>query len=156
MSGGGRGRPSAAPLACPSADPDWDDARLLGVVLGTAEEPQTWFTGVRPVDPAMLAAAAPAAPAEVFRFTARCREGACAQFVGGRCRVGEAVAAHLPPAEAQALPQCGLRPACRWWHEQGPAACRRCPAVVTQDSLVRGAYTEALRGQGDPERVTAE
>lgn len=145
MSKAGRGRVPAAPMACPSANPEWDDAQLLGVVLGTAQAPETWFTGVRPVDPAMLAAAAPARPAEVFRFTARCREGACAQFAGGRCRVGAAVVDHLPPAEAQALPRCGIRADCRWWHEQGADACRRCPTVVTDDVLRDGGYAEALR-----------
>jgi hypothetical protein len=150
VSRGGRGRDPAAPLACPSANPDWEDAQLLGVVLGTADAPETWFTGVRPVEPAMLAAAAPARPAEVFRFTARCREGACAQFAGGKCRVGAAVAAHLEPLEAHALPRCGIRPDCRWWHEQGASACRRCPTVVTEDHSRDGPYAEALRLEQPP------
>jgi hypothetical protein len=145
MRGAGRGAVSAAPLACPSANPDWEDAQLLGVVLGTPAEPETWFTGVRPLEPEMLAAAAPARPAEVFRFTARCREGACAQFQDGSCRVGAAVAAHLEPVEAFALPRCGIRADCRWWHEQGVNACRRCPTVVTEDHARDGAYAEALR-----------
>ena len=150
MSKVGRGGSPPAPLACPSANPDWDDVQLLGVVLGTADEPETWFTGVRPVEPEMLAAAAPARPAEVFRFTARCREGACAQFQGGRCRVGAAVAAHLEPLPDHALPRCGLRLECRWWAEQGAAACRRCPSVITDDSVHGGAYAEALRMEPAP------
>jgi hypothetical protein len=145
MSGAGRGGIPAAPLACPSANPDWDDVQLLGVVLGTPEAPETWFTGVRPVEPEMIEAAKPARPAEVFRFTARCREGACAQFEGGRCRVGAAVAAHLDPMDTQALPRCGIRGQCRWWREQGAEACRRCPTVVTDDTSRDGAYAEALR-----------
>lgn len=145
MSKAGRGSSPAAPLACPSANPDWDDVRLLGVVLGTPDEPETWFTGVRAVEPEMLEAAKPARPAEVFRFTARCREGACAQFQGGTCRVGAAVAAHLEPLAEHALPKCGIRLECRWWAEQGAAACRRCPSVITDDSVHNGAYAEALR-----------
>lgn len=145
MSASRRGGSAAAPLACPSANPDWDDAQLLGVVLGTPTAPETWFTGVRAIDPAMIAAAAPARPAEVFRFTARCRGGECAQFQDGRCRVGAAVAAHLEPLPEHALPRCGIRPQCRWWQEQGAAACRRCPTVVTDDRLRDGAYAEALR-----------
>ncbi|MEA3035098.1 MAG: hypothetical protein QOH04_857 [Sphingomonadales bacterium] len=155
MKRAGRGRTPAAPLACPSAHPEWDDAQLLGVVLGSADRPETWFTGVRPVEPAMLAAAAPARPAEVFRFTARCREGACAQFAGGRCRVGAAVAAHLPPVEAQSLPRCGIRASCRWWHEQGVEACRRCPQVVTDDGVRHGPYAQALSLAGGREEAAA-
>ena len=141
MSGAGRGRSPAAPLACPSANPDWEDAQLLGVVLGTADAPETWFTGVRPVEPEMLAAAAPAHPAEVFRFTARCREGACAQFANGQCRVGAAVAAHLEPLAAHALPRCGIRPTgAKRGRQRLPPLPDRGDRGYARD----GAYAEAL------------
>ncbi len=29
------------------------------------------------------------------------------------------------------LPRCAIRPTCRWFREQGRAACIRCPQVVT-------------------------
>jgi hypothetical protein len=150
----GRGGSTAAPLACPSANPDWDDVQLLGVVLGTPDAPETWFTGVRAVEPEMLEAAKPARPGEVFRFTARCREGACAQFQGGKCRVGAAVAGQLEPLPEHALPKCGIRLECRWWAEQGASACRRCPSVITDDSVHGGAYAEALRMEPAPAPAT--
>jgi hypothetical protein len=143
---GGR-PPSAAapgPLACPSASPDADGAQLFGIVLGTAEAPETMFIGPRPPDPEILARAAPATPAEVFRFTARCQEKGCGYFASGRCGVAAAVVAHLPEVADGSLPRCGIRPQCRWWHEQGVAACRRCPTVVTDDRARDGAYAEAL------------
>jgi hypothetical protein len=143
---GGRALPAArpGPLACPSASPDAEDAQLFGIVAGTAEAPATLFIGPRPPDPALLALAAPATPAEVFRFTARCREGACGYFTDGRCGVAAAVVTHLPEAEEASLPRCGIRTVCRWWHEHGAAACRRCPTVVTDDRARDGAYAEAL------------
>ena len=141
----GRAGGVAAALSCPSADPGWEDAQLLGVVAGTSQAPETLFIGPRPADPALLALAAPATPAEVFRFTARCREGACGNFAGGQCRVAAAVVGHLSPVVDGALPRCGIRAHCRWWHEQGAEACRRCPAVVTDDRARDGAYAEALR-----------
>jgi hypothetical protein len=95
---GGRTPPAAppGPLACPSASPDADGALLFGIVLGTAEAPETMFIGPRPPDPDILALAAPATPAEVFRFTARCQEKGCGYFASGRCGVAAAVVAHLP------------------------------------------------------------
>ena len=29
------------------------------------------------------------------------------------------------------LPACQLRPDCRWWKQEGKAACMRCPLVMT-------------------------
>ncbi|MFB2972660.1 hypothetical protein ACE1CD_27180 [Aerosakkonema sp. BLCC-F183] len=29
------------------------------------------------------------------------------------------------------LPRCQIRSNCRWWKQEGRAACRRCPQVVT-------------------------
>ena len=132
------------PLACPSAAPDAEGAQLFGVVAGTVDRPETVFIGPRPPDPGLLALAAPATPAEVFRFTARCQEKGCGYFSEGRCGVAAAVVAHLPAIAEGALPRCGIRPQCRWWHEQGVAACRRCPTVVTDDRARDGAYAEAL------------
>jgi hypothetical protein len=146
-SGGARAAPAArpqGPLACPSAAPDAEGAQLFGVVAGTVEAPETLFIGPRPPDPALLALAAPATPAEVFRFTARCQESGCGYFSEGRCGVAAAIVAHLPEVAAGALPRCGIRPQCRWWHDEGVAACRRCPAVVTDDRARDGAYAEAL------------
>lgn len=152
MSAGAGARDRAAALSCPSASPDWEDAQLLGVVAGTARVPDTLFVGPRPVDAALLALAAPATPAEIFRFTARCREGGCANFEGGRCRVAASVVRHLAPVAEASLPRCGIRTHCRWWHEQGAEACRRCPTVVTDDRARDGAYAEALRRPAEQPR----
>lgn len=121
-----------AGLSCPSAHPDTEGAVIFGVAGGTVEAPRVgYLTRAVPPAPDLLALAAPAAPAAVFRFGGRCAEGGCRHFAGSRCTLGERLVQLLPPV-AERLPPCVLRPTCRWWHEQGPAACRRCPQVVTQ------------------------
>lgn len=133
-------------MLCPSAAPDWDDARLIGIVGGTPEEPRVDYVTPRAVSAELLALAEPVAPTEVFRFAARCQEGRCGHFRDGRCGVATAAVEHLDPIDAIALPRCGIRTSCRWWHDRGPAACRRCPVVVTDDVMRGGGYAEALRG----------
>jgi hypothetical protein len=135
----------ATALACPSAPPEWEGARVFGVVTGTVDEPQVRYFEPREITPDLLALADPVHPAEVFRFTAPCREAACGFFRNGRCGVGQAAVAALPDEEAP-LPRCGIRSDCRWWEEQGPAACRRCARVVTEDHARPEAFSAALAG----------
>jgi hypothetical protein len=118
--------------SCPSASPDAEGAVIFGVAGGTLEEPRVGYLA-RAVKPTrdLLALAAPADPAAVFRFGGRCAESACSHFSGAHCTLGERLV-QLLPAVTERLPACALRPSCRWWQEQGPAACRRCPQVITQ------------------------
>jgi len=143
-------RPGASapdrPTLCPSADPSWPDARLIGVVGGTVDEPRITYVPPRPVTPDLLALARPVTPGEVFRFSARCRESGCRHFRDDRCGVAMAVVAHLTPeGKPGALPRCTIRRECRWWAEHGPAACRRCASVVTDDPVRPKALEDALR-----------
>lgn len=134
----------AASLACPSAPHDWEGARLLGVVTGTVDRPEIRYLGLRELSPDLLKLAEPARPEEVFRFTAPCREGACSFFRDGRCGVGVAAVEGLADEPDAPLPHCGIRPDCRWWTEHGPAACRRCARVVTEDAGRPEAFAAAL------------
>jgi hypothetical protein len=141
-------------LACPSAAADWEGAQLLGVVEGEADAPRVTYVAPRPVTPELLALVPPELrPEEVFRFTAPCRGTGCAQFQNGRCGVARAAAEHLPALGERALPACQLRPNCRWWADEGPAACYRCPTVVTSDKArVATAYAAAIPfAPGSPE-----
>jgi hypothetical protein len=130
-------------LSCPSARPDGEGVRIFGVVGGNAEAPRVGYLQ-RPVAPSpeILALAAPAKPAAAFRFGGQCAEGACRHFTGGRCSLGERLV-QLLPAVADRLVPCFLRPTCRWWHEQGPAACHRCPQVVTASAAPSAALAQA-------------
>jgi hypothetical protein len=143
------------PPYCPSAQPDMAGSVVFGVVGGTVEQPRVaYLAEPLPVTPELLALADPVEPAEVFRFGAPCAESACRHFDGTRCRLVEALVAEVEPVVA-ALPPCRLRAQCRWWREEGPEACRRCPLIVTSSwnpgpELAHAAQRDL--GNGDQER----
>lgn len=136
--------PAAEPLACPSAPPEWEGAELIGVVEGSATEPQVRFVPRRPVTPELLALAEPVTPTEIFRFTAPCKEQGCSQWRDGKCGVATAAVAHVDATPQAALPACAIRTSCRWWHEHGADACRRCRFIVTDDAARPHAFAAAL------------
>ena len=142
----GESRPAAA-LACPSAPHEWEGARLLGVVTGSVNRPNVEYLGPCDISADLLALAQPAHPEEVFRFTAPCRETGCSFFRGGRCGVAAAAVQGLDDDHDAPLPQCGIRRECRWWAEHGPAACRRCARVVTEDAARPAAFADALSSE---------
>jgi hypothetical protein len=57
--------------------------------------------------------------------------GGCQHFDGGRCRLASRIVGGLPEV-VSGLPPCHLRPTCLWWRQEGAAACRRCPQIVSQ------------------------
>ncbi len=125
--------PGPKQLLCPSATSDADGAVVFGVVGGTAAEPiVSYLDHPRDVTAELLALAGPVDPREVFRIAAPCAERACLHFDGQKCQLGERIVVLLPAA-VDRLPACRLRSRCRWWTEQGLAACMRCPVVVTRD-----------------------
>ena len=149
--GGTAGRLSR-PL-CPSAQPDWPSARIIGVAGGTPERPQVAFLDKpAPLSKELLALVEPLQPTEVFRFTAPCASAACPHFGEGRCRLASKIVRLLPEATSQ-LPPCPIRPRCRWWSQEGPNACLRCPQVVTHDGLQNEAWQKAADPDVMPEAV---
>lgn len=141
-------------ILCPSASPEWDGARLFAVVGGTPERPETaYLDQLQPVTPELLELAGPVAPIEVFRFAAPCAERACQQFDGstGRCQLARKTA-RIAPVVVHKLPRCGIRANCRWWLQEGPSACKRCPQVAT----LNYAPSEAIRHAADPARPLDE
>jgi hypothetical protein len=125
-----------------------EGAVAFGAVGGSATRPEVSYldTPIQ-VSAELLSLARPVEPTEVFRFAAPCAEGACRHFDGASCRLARRVARDVPEA-THVLRPCRLRPRCRWWNEQGAAACRRCPAIVTTDY----AAGEELRKAADPAR----
>src|SRR5689334_7534029 len=118
-------------LLCPSAQPEMEGSRVLGVVGGTAEAPQLAYLNEHlPVTQELLATAAPAKPLQVFRIAAKCEEKACCHFDGTRCQLATRIVQILP-AVIESLPACLIRPTCRWYQQEGKAACMRCPQVIT-------------------------
>lgn len=109
-----------------------DGARLIGPVGGTASRPRlAYLDSALPVGPALSRLAAPAAAGEVFRVAAPCADRRCQHFDGRDCRLATRIVQTLPVV-VQHLPRCAIRPDCRWWRQEGSAACLRCPQVVTE------------------------
>jgi hypothetical protein len=99
------------------------------------------------VTQALLDLAGPVSPTEVFRFAATCRTSACTHFQGGACQLA-ARSVEILSEVSVALPHCAIRPACRWFRQEGPAICRRCPQIVTDQyspaaEMVRVVYGDA-------------
>lgn len=137
---------------CPSAQPDQPEAVAFGVVGGTTSDPVvSYLAEPQPVTPELLQLASPVRPTEVFRFAAPCAQSGCQHFDGTVCRLGGKLVERLPAA-VDRLPPCRLRPRCRWFHEQGGAACLRCPIVVTTHYQP----SADLREAADPSTPLAE
>jgi hypothetical protein len=133
VSDGDAGTPEAAPW-CPSARPEQAGALVFGV--RTAEEAGVrigYLSEVVPVTPALLDLAEPVSPLEVFRFAAPCAESDCAHFADHECGLVSRIVARVPVVVSIA-PACAVRSKCRWWAQEGVAACRRCPQIVTSES----------------------
>ena len=141
-------RAPAAPPFCPSAQPEMEGAVVFGVVEGTSEEPRVGYLPQRlAATPELLALTAPVQPAEVFRFGAPCATSACRHFDGTDCRLASRLVQLTPAVGGAALPACALRPDCRWWRQEGKAACMRCPAVAT----INYVPSDAMRQAADPD-----
>jgi len=131
---------------CPSAQPDWADSVVFGIVGGTVEEPRlVHLTEPQPVTDELLSLSHPVNPTEVFRFAAPCAGNGCQHFDGSKCRLATKIVQMLP-AVLEELPPCCVRPTCRWWQQEGKAACMRCPEIVTENYYP----SERLRQAADP------
>lgn len=139
---------------CPSARPEMPGAVAFGVVAGTVKAPRlVHFTEPQPVTEELLALAQPAAPTEVFRFAAPCAGHACGHFDGRDCQLATRIVQILPAASS-GLPPCMLRAECRWWQQEGKAACLRCPQVVSEchtpsEEMLRAAFPEAAAASAE-------
>lgn len=114
---------------CPSSIPT-AHSQVFGIVEGTVDAPAvTYLAAPLPVTPELLAAAAPVEPTEIFRFTGSCLETGCQHYGRGHCQLAKRIVQGLPEV-TQTTPACAIRPRCRWWQQEGNAACLRCPQVV--------------------------
>jgi hypothetical protein len=119
-------------LLCPSYK-CVSGARLIGIVQGNGSV--AFLGSPLPVDRQFVDNAAQGRPAELrFRFAGACAKCSCANWKNDSC----GVAAKLAPVGASTavdLPNCGIRPRCRWFAERGAAACAVCPEIVRGTSL---------------------
>ena len=117
-------------LSCPSAQPEFEDAQVLGVHRQGPDGPRlAYVAGTMPA--AEVAGATGAVPSTlVMRFAGRCMTSGCQHFDGLECRLAGRIVEGLSPV-TDALPACAIRRTCRWHAQEGAAACHRCPQVVT-------------------------
>ena len=116
---------------CPSAQPGMDQCRVLGVVNRDGPAPiLEYLNHYVPATPEVLAMAAPLKPTEVFRLAATCAEHKCPHYDGADCRLATRVV-QIMPAVVDSLPPCIIRKNCRWYTQEGGAACKRCPEIAT-------------------------
>ena len=135
------------PLSCPSAQIGMQELRLLGVVEPTPEGPRVAYLNEDvPVTDAVLSQVAPMEPTRVFRFAAQCEATRCVHFSGERCQLATRIV-QLLPGVVDALPVCLIRSTCRWFYQEGPNACLRCPQVVTEASDASAAYRQVATPQ---------
>jgi hypothetical protein len=99
----------------------------FGVVNGSRVQ---WIETPVPVTEDLLALTGAVPPTQVLRIAAPCQENACCHFNGTDCRLATKLV-QLMPALAEALPPCRIRPDCRWFTQEGRAACAVCPQIVT-------------------------
>jgi hypothetical protein len=136
------------PLMCPSAQPDMEDSMVLGVLEDTPEGRRlAWLERPQPVTPQLLSLTREVDPRNIFRFAARCEERQCVHFDGQDCQLATRIVQILP-ATTSSLPPCSIRPECRWYQQEGKAACFRCPEVVTH---MEDASAEMIRVAAPPE-----
>ena len=116
---------------CPSAQPGMDQCRVLGVVQREGSSPVLeYLEEPLPATAEILAMASPLKPTEVFRLAATCAEHKCPHFDGTDCQLATRVVRILP-AVVDTLPPCSIRKECRWYAQEGKAACQRCPEITT-------------------------
>jgi len=48
------------------------------------------------------------------------------------------------------LPRCSIRPQCRWFRQEGPAMCRRCPQIVTDQYRPSAEMLRVVYGEAPP------
>jgi len=128
---------------CPSAQPDWKGALLIGIIEGTAKIPlMAHIASPQPVTKKILDLSHPVTPTEVFRFAAPCISDECIHFNGQKCQLATRVVQLLPEV-VERLPLCAIRSQCRWWLQESEAACMRCPQVVTDNYNPSGIMRQA-------------
>lgn len=121
-------------ILCPS----WEceaGASLIGIVLADGS---VAFSKERIVinEAFVKAARQGRAPEKRFRFSSTCKRAGCIQWTEGRCGIVDRIMEEhqdlvSAPAENFVLPECPIRPQCRWHLQSGDAACRACPEVIT-------------------------
>jgi len=130
-----RPAPQKDVVFCPSAQPGLNRSVLIGVVDKSRDgDFVSYLPQSSAVTDGTIAAftGSPVQATQLFRFAAPCEKGGCHNWSGSTCGVAKRVVQILPAVLSE-LPDCELRPSCRWFRQEGKPACLRCPQVVTDD-----------------------
>jgi hypothetical protein len=150
-------------LQCPSAQPGMESPSIFGVIGGQAgAECTSYFDARIPATDEALSITGDVAPLKVYRIAAQCEQSKCLHFDGSDCQLARRIVQLLPLAVDE-LPNCAIRPECRWFAQEGAPACRRCPQIVTLSDTTNPILLEAAGmprvgtspGQGSLERPVA-
>src|SRR5581483_4943615 len=131
---------------CPSAQPGLSRSMLIGVVDKSRDgDFVSYLTEPTAVTDGTIAAftGSPIQVTQLFRFAAPCEKSGCHNWSGSSCGVVHRVVQILP-AVVNELPDCKLRPSCRWFRQEGQPACLRCPQVVTDDPDFEAAIAHGI------------
>src|SRR3981081_1565082 len=116
---------------CPSAQPGMENCRIIGLIQPEGTTIRLAYLHEQvPATPELMAMAAPLKPTEVYRLAATCAEHRCPHFDGADCQLAARIVQILP-AVVDMLPPCIIRQDCRWYSQEGRAACHRCPEITT-------------------------
>lgn len=121
-----------APLDCPSSQPNQPGSRVIGVIT-THRKTVRMIPLRQPVPASDIIPLIPdSIPiTEIVRVASPCQSEKCVHFAGGGCSLVTKIVAHLPVVSEKLAP-CALRRSCRWWFQEGAAACLRCPQIITE------------------------
>ncbi len=113
---------------CPSA-PMYEGSKLIGIVNEQGEVnvlPEPLEITEAFVDAALKGRL----PEQRFRFANKCVKSGCAQWTGDSCSVIKRFLADIDAKNLKSeLPECAIRPNCRWFNQEGESACKACPLI---------------------------
>ncbi len=125
---------SESAILCPS----WKceaGASLIGIVL--ADGTVAFSKDRIVIDAAFVEAARNGrSPEKRFRFSSTCKRAACVQWADDKCGIVDVIMKEHQERTASSdepvvLPECSIRPLCRWHLQSGDEACRACSEVIT-------------------------
>ena|SRR5690242_17949616 len=74
-------------------------------------------------------------PEQSFRFVNKCMESGCKQWTKKGCGIAIRAISFLDQVNpVEELPACSIRKECRWHQQEGSAACKICPYIITDIS----------------------
>lgn len=123
-------------LTCPSA-PAEPGSVVLGIVVASGKV--AYLSPSMPVTESLLKTVhKDGQPIEQrMRFAGGCIRSQCVQWSEGRCGLIDRVLSDVGTHDMATLPQCGIRSTCRWFFQQGRAACNACPMVIRKPAAAQ-------------------